>query len=274
MMERIRRTIDLAKASWAVLQKDRELLLLPLLSFLASVVLIAVVAVPFLLATDFSDGSEGDIGGLGAVLGVFLALALTFIGVFFKGAMVSGANERLTGGDPTVSSAISGATAKLSRLAPWALLTATVGVVLQALRDRAGALGRIVGGLLDTAWEVLTFLVIPVIIIEDKGAIDSVKRSSEMFKTTWGENLAARIGFGLIGFVAMIPGFAVIAIGAATAPIGLIFVVAGVVWIAGVLMTLSALSAIFQTALYHYAANRTVVPGFEDVGMQQTFAQK
>jgi len=45
-MGRISNTIALAKVSWKVLRKDRELLLLPVLSFLASIVVLALLWLP------------------------------------------------------------------------------------------------------------------------------------------------------------------------------------------------------------------------------------
>ncbi len=273
-MGRIRNTIDLAKASWGILKQDRELIWLPVMGFVLSVIAAAVVLVPVAMTTDFDTTQSGEtaLGPMTYVLLVVLSLALTAIGVFFKGALVSGANERMTGGDPTVSSAISGATAKLHRLLPWALLTGTVGLVLQALRERSGMLGRIVVGFIGGAWEVLTFLVVPVIILEDTGPIDSVKRSGELFKRTWGENLASQVGFGLLGFVAMIPMILLIVVGVALANIiGFVLIAAGVVGVAAVAMVISALSAIFQTALYHYAVGASA-PGASVPGSAPTAA--
>ena len=70
------------------------------------------------------------------------SLAATVVSVFFTGALVAGAHERMSGGDPTVGSAIGRATQRIPGLVPWALLTATVGMIIQALRERAGAVGH------------------------------------------------------------------------------------------------------------------------------------
>lgn len=275
-MGRIRNTIELAKASWRVLQQDRELLALPVISFFVSALVFGAFIVPALIMSDaFDESSDQGTSPMLYVLLIAGSLALTIVSVFFRGALVSGANERLTGGDPTVSSALSGAFSKLHRLVPWAIVTATVGMVLQAIRDRGG-LGRFVAGLLDMAWEVLTFLVLPVVIIEDIGPIAGVKRSAELFRRTWGENLAARVGFGLLGFVALIPALVVggLAIASGVTILAIIGVVAAVLYIAAVVVVLSALGAIFQTALYHYAATETIVPGFEGTSLATSFEAK
>ena len=275
-MGRIRRTLDLAKASWGVLKQDRELVWLPAIAFVVSVVVAAAVLVPIALTTDL-DAAQGEqsVSGLTVVLLILLSLAITVISVFFKGALVSGANERLTGGDPTVASAIGGALARFHRLLPWALLTGTVGLVLQVVRERSGMLGRIVVGFIGGAWEVVTFLVVPVIIVEGTGPVDSVKTSAELFRRTWGENLAARIGFGLLGFVAIIPMILLGAAGAAIGSIiGFLLIAAAVVGVAGVAAVLSALGAIFQTALYHYAVGNTAVTGFDPAVLRDSFANR
>ena len=53
-------------------------------------------------------------------------------------------------------------------------------------------LGRIVIGLVGLAWTLVTFLVIPVFVIENLGVRESLSRSASLFKGTWGENVAAQ----------------------------------------------------------------------------------
>lgn len=267
-MGTLSRTWSLAKASWAVINHDRELLLIPIISGLVSLVVGAAFVVPMVtLGTD-----DGSANGLLFVLGVLFIMTLTAISVVFQGALVSGAHERFTGGDPTISSAIGGAVSKLHRLIPWAILTATVGMLLRMVREEMGVIGRILSSLLDTAWQVLTYLVVPIVMFEDRGPIDGVKRSTQLFKGTWGENLAARVGFGLLGFVAMIPAFAIFALGA-SAGLWPLFIVA-VLWVIAVAVVLTAMNAVFQTALYLYATQGSVPSGFAGTDFTNSFGQK
>ena len=143
-MGRLSNTWQLAKTSWAVLKKDRELLWIPVLSFLASAaVIVVVLLLTFLTLSTTSSGGETttEFNPAMIVLFVVAAMALGVIGVFFNGALVAGAHERLTGGDPTVRSAVGRAFSRIGGLVPWAIITTTVGLVLQALRDR-GRLAR------------------------------------------------------------------------------------------------------------------------------------
>lgn len=276
-MGKIRNTFELAKLSWGVLKKDRELLAIPVLSFLAS----AVLLIPLLFAvvaassTESGGAEEASADPLMVVLGIVGALGLSVISVFFNGALVAGAHERLAGGDPTVGSAIRKAFSRIPGLVPWALLTATVGLILRALRDRAGWLGQFVLSAVGMAWEVVTFLVVPAIVIDGKGAVDGVKTSGSLLKSTWGENLAARVGFGILGFVAVLPAVVLIAVFSALGGIGLIVGVAvGVVWIALVVVVMTALNAVFQAALYLYATSGTAPSGFEGSAIGESFSRR
>lgn len=265
-METLSRTWNLAKASWSVINHDRELLWIPVLNGLVCLGVGALFFIPFLSLSD----NEAASGAL-VVVGVVFVAVLTSISVLFQGALVSGAHQRFTGGDPTVSSAIGGALAKAHRLIPWALLTATVGMILRMIREEAGFIGKIVSSLLDTAWQVLTFLVVPVVMFEDRGPIDGVKRSASLFKGTWGENVAARVGFGLLGFVLMIPGILLIVLGAAALwPLAVV----GVLWIIAVAVVMTTMNAVFQTALYLYATEGEVPTGFGTTDVVASFGPK
>jgi len=278
-MGRIKNTIELAKVSWRVLRHDRELLFIPILSFLSAIGVIVILAIPTIALLDTSSsstaGEESTASPALILVGIVGALSLSLVSVFFNGALIAGAHERLTGGDPTVRSALSRAVHRLPGLVPWALLTATVGLILQALREKAGFLARFVLGFVGAAWEIATFLVVPAIIIDDKGAIDGLKESAGLLKKTWGENLAARVGFGILGIVAMIPAIIVIVIaGSLGGPILVLGVIVAIGWVATVIVVLTALNAIFQTALYLYATTGVSPAGFEQSSLGDSFGRR
>ena len=276
-MGRIRNTFELGKLSWGVLKKDRELLAIPVLSFLVSAaLLIPLVFVAFATASTESGGAdEASANPAMVLIAVVATLGLSVISVFFNGALVAGAHERLAGGDPTVGSAIRKAFSRIGGLVPWAIMTATVGMILRALRDRAGWLGRVVISMIGMAWEVATFLVVPAIVIDDKGAWDGLKTSGSLLKSTWGENLAARVGFGILGFVAVLPAVLLMAVLGSLGGVGLIAgIVIGVVWIAVVVVVMTALNAVFQAALYLYATSGMAPSGFEGSSLGESFRRR
>jgi hypothetical protein len=142
----------------------------------------------------------------------------------------------------------------------YAAIAATVGLVLQIIKERAGILGRILAGLGGLAWNLATYLVIPVLITQGIGPIEAIQESARIFKRTWGEQIAGTIGIGLCVGVAVIvysllaiPLIVVTAI--AKAPLALLLIIIGLVVLGYVLLALagSTLKGIYSAALYRFA---------------------
>lgn len=72
------------------------------------------------------------------------------------------------------------------------------------IEERSEKLGQIVAWLLGTAWTLMTYFVVPVLVFEEHGVVDSVKRSTGLFKETWGKKFASSFSFGLIWIVALL----------------------------------------------------------------------
>lgn len=271
-MSKIKNTFSLAGSSWSVLKADKALLVLPLLSGIASI----IVALSFLFPLFLTGGTTEDPTPLTYVVLFAMYIALAFVTIFFNTALVSGAYQRLRGGDPTLASALGGAAAKLGSILPWAIASATVSVLLQLIQERGGAAGRGVAGAAGLAWSMVTFLVVPVFVIEDIGVVAAVKRSGALFKQTWGENVTARVGFGLVGFLLALPALLFVVAGFALGNIGAgIGISLAVVWVIAVTMVMAALSSIFQTALYLHATEQSQPGGyFEPAQFQQAFTPK
>jgi hypothetical protein len=270
-MSRFQNSIALAKSSWQVLRDDKQLTLLPLLSLVATLVVALVVLLPIGLIVRNGSGGYSGSRPLVWVLGFVGSVVLTYIVVFFNAALVYAANSRFQGESVTVGEAIHAAGARSHVLLPWAIVSATVSVVLRAVEQRGGIFGRIVGSLAGVAWSVVTFLVLPVLVFEGIGPIAAVKRSGELFKGTWGENLMTNAGIGLVGMLAMLVGAVplvlLLAVGGPAAVIG---IVAFVLWCVAVMLVSTTLTGIFQVALYRFATG-SPVPGFDSAQLQGSF---
>ncbi|MCB1015414.1 MAG: hypothetical protein KDB10_09915, partial [Acidimicrobiales bacterium] len=263
-----------------VLREHRGLAVLPVLSFVANLVVLAGF-LGLILLVGVDGGTGGGADGFDAspfvyVLGVFGYLAATIVTVFFQTALVSGADEALSGGEPSVGSSLHAATSRLDRILPWALLTGTVGLILQAVEERAGFVGQIVANLVGAAWRIVTFLVVPVLVVEDLGPIAATKRSAQLFRSTWGENLAAQMGFGLLGFLAALPALLVggVAVASGNLGVAVVGVAVAVAWLAVVMTVVAALSGIFQMALYRYATSGDVPGGFPSEAVRAAFGPR
>ncbi len=266
-MPRIKNSWELAKISWSVLRSDKALAVFPFLSALAGLLVVGIVA-GLTAATGVNGGSNGSLKAIGYVFIVVGYIAMALVTTYFLAALVHAANEALEGRRADLADCFAAANQRLPRLLPWAIVQASVSMVIQALESQR-FVGQLIAALIGTAWAVLTFLTVPIIMLEDLGPINALKRSGHLLRGTWGENLSAQFGFGLFGLVAMLPGILVIAIGASSgSTVGIVVAAAiGVAWIVVVSLVVSALSGIYRTALYRFAVDGTSPPAFADADL-------
>ena len=278
-MGRWQRSKQLAGSSWAVLKQDKELMVLPLISGIASLLIAASFLVPIFLSAHTTDAFGNDDVKFGPPqygLLFLMYVVLAYITIFFKTALLCGADERMKGGNPTIASALGGAGKRAGAILPWAVVSATVSVVLRAISERSGLVGRIVIGFVGMAWTVVTFLVLPVLVFEGVGVGDSIKRSTQLLKHTWGENLIVTGGIGLFSMLLVLPAIAVIALGATSGSVPVIAVTVGlgVLWIVAVTCWSNAMTSIFQVALYRYATEGQAPAAFAQAELGTAFTQK
>jgi hypothetical protein len=269
-MGKIARTWSLMADCLQVLKEEKSLLLLPLISCLCCMLLMASFAIPF-----FITGAWHMHGHQAApthsliyygVLFVFYACNY-FIIIFFNAAIISCAATRMTGGTPTIGDGLRTAASRLPVIAGWALVSATVGLLLRIIEERSPKLvGQIVAGLLGMGWTIVSFLVVPILVIENKGPIAALQESTTLLKRTWGEQIVGNFSFGSVFFLLMLPAFALVVAGFyfGGAVVGIICAVLAVLYMIVLSLIQSALQAIFQTALYLYARDGQVPAGFHE----------
>jgi hypothetical protein len=249
----------LVRASWQHLRKDRELVWLPVLGgFIAGLAAAPVALVAFFTA---SDGNAWGYVVAGAGL-----LVTTFITTLFAVAFAAGADERLSGGDPTLRSCLSAAWSRKWAVLQWALLSVIVGLVLRALRERAGVLGKVLAGLGGLAWGVGTYFVIPILAGTRTSAWGAARTSAELMRRKWGKALRVQLRLWVYVLVWLLvavgAGFGVYVLAqTSTVAAGVVAVVAVIVLVYAALV-LSVLGAYARVALWRYATGRAV-PGFD-----------
>jgi hypothetical protein len=288
-MGKIRRSWELVNASWAVLKADKELALFPVVSAVLVAIAIAIIAGGFTIVTgdgareiaDRFDDNSNRSWTIGDIVTLFIIYFVTvLIATFFNAALIGATLKRLRGGDPTFRDGLKVASGRLGSIVGYAAIAATVGVVIQLIRSRSNALGDIAGGVLNVAWGVATFLVVPVLVAEDVGPADAIRRSGSLLKKTWGEQIAGNFSLGLIGFLATLVvaliGALLIALAAAT---GSTIVIGGavtllIIAIAVIAVIFSALNAIYKAAVYEYAADGIAASAFGQDALANAFVPK
>ncbi len=199
--------------------------------------------------------------------------------IFCNAALVGAAMIRLDGGDPTVRDGFRLAFARLPALLGYAALSATVGMVLRAIAERGGIVGAIGSMVVGVAWNLATFLAVPVLVMEGVGPIEAVKRSGGLLKRTWGEQIVGNVGislvFGLMALAVILVAVALVAVTVNVAPpLALAVILLAVILVAAIALVGAAVSGIFMASLYRFVTKGDGGPMFPDSTLQQAFRPK
>ena len=271
MFESIGRSIELVKTSFALLMDEKQLLVFPVLSGIVTILVVLTFILPLFVAGRIFGGSI-----VGLVYLFLFYVASYFVVIFFNTALISCVNDKLNGRPVSVAGGLSNSVRHLPGIIGWAIVAATVGLILNLLEERAGFIGDIILAIIGGVWSLVTYFVVPVLILEDKGVIDSFKESVSLIRKTWGESIVGSAGmavvFVLIGIIAAVLVFATLFLGspeifiAALALFLLLIVVLAIIY--------SAMQGIFVTALYTYAKTGTVPSAFSSDLIANAFGRK
>jgi len=284
--ERISRGWKITKLGMAVVRADPELMVYTFLSALFSLVAIgAAVSGSVGLDVIASDpecvgdecGSELAVAHM-AIWFVFYLL-VSVITVFWNAAIIASAYERLSSGtNPSFSYGIGQAMKCLPQILVWGIIAGTVGLFINILEglshdENTSPPLRFVAGLasfiIGIAWWIVTFFVIPMIVLERAGVLDSMGKSTELFKRTWGEDVASHIGTGLLMTLCII---LLICVSVPLMMFGQLGVALGIVILAvGLLFAVlffSTVEAVNRASLFYYAKTGEIPPMAAKAGIR------
>lgn len=268
-MERIKRSWALVKASLEVLKLDKELLIFPLISSIVMIFVTLTFLIPTLVGNVLDSILNTGMPIFGYLV-LFLFYLVQYTVVFYNStALVGAAMIRLRGGDPTVKDGYKVANSRFMPILGWSLLSATVGLILNMLSNNSKKQGRGIGGIISSvlgaAWNVLTFLVVPILAVEGLGPIKAVQRSWDLLKRSWGEQISGTISIGLVfGLIGFLGAVLLLVVGVGLSILiesfipGIIFGIIMVLYIMVISLLSSTLSGIFSAAVYAYAADGQV----------------
>jgi hypothetical protein len=279
MGNRLSNSFALVKASAHVLRLDKELMLFPVMSGISTILVCATFVAP-IAATGawelFTADGQGGYVPLSIMFGFYVVLYAVIF--FFNAALVGAALIRLDGGDPTVGDGLAIASKRIGSILGYAVIAATVGMILRMIAERSGFLGKLVAGLFGMAWTLATYLAVPVLVTKDIGPLDAVKESAMVFKRTWGEQVVGNFGMGWAIFL-MVLGWTAVSglalyVAANLVPVAIIPAV-GVAVLGYILLGLfgSALNGVYTAALYRYAMTGEVA-NFDPSIMGNAFRAK
>ncbi len=265
----------LSKLSFSVVKADPELLLYTFLSAMMVFVTIAAAAYPGYEAeikegshwamtdpvTNPETGEEERQATSSYMAWIFLTYMVgSIIVVFWNSAIIVSAHERLTGGDPTIMTGIKAAFSRIHIIILWGIIAGTVGLLLRIARDaisneKAPAALKILASIMlwivEVAWWIYTFFIIPMIVLEKKGIREGLRDGRSLFGKTWGENITSGLGIGLITLfgiiVSLLIGYLIFMI----SPIAGIVIAAALIGI--LILWTNTAEVVVVAALYEYA---------------------
>jgi len=287
MFDRISSGFRAAGDCWGILRQDKKLLLFPLVSGICCIIVLLSFVVPMVVVRPQAIvavfNQQNPRAGAANLPWWFYALVFAFyfcnyfVIYFFNAALVHCALLHFKGVPVTVGDGLQAATRSLPHILAWSLVSATVGLILKAIESHREG-GRFISGLLGTAWSIVTYFVVPVLIVEKVDPFTAIKRSTQILRNTWGEALGGRIGIGW----ALLPFWLiaiVLAVGGAflcatVLPLGLALIALAVVCMITIGLVSSALGTILQSGLYLFATEGQVPNGMDRDVLQHGFSAK
>jgi hypothetical protein len=272
MFESFSRSWALFKVSWGVLKKDKEIMLFPVISGVATLLLWSSFLVPVVLFSLLGGISNAVYDWIFWVMLFVFYIVSYFIAIYFNAAIIGCATIRLNGGDPTVKDGLRVASSRIGKLFGWAVIAAIVGIILHAIENaaRKNIIARIVISFIEMAWSFAVMFVVPVILYENTGGFGAIKRSASIIKQTLGETLISQFTLSIVAFLFSLLGIVLIGAGVYllitySLIVGIILIIAAIAYFLFVSILFSALNGIMVAALYRYAKTGKIGMGYEEV---------
>lgn len=253
--ERARR---LGRLSLQVLREDRRLMAFPLVAALFN---LCVGGLSFAVASNLFSGS-GDSRRLILIGGLIASYPATFVSMVSGVALASVLARKLEGEQFTASEGWRAARERLGIIAGWTLLVCTVGAILRLLEEYVPLGGKIAAFLLDISWTLATLFAVPVLAYEGLGPIAAFRRSAELFRERWGEQILGVVSITAFGAFAAIPFVVLIAMGAVGGGVaGMIMIGIGGAGLLALQAFTIALNQVYRVFLYRSAMGQGLPAG-------------
>jgi hypothetical protein len=286
MFDRISRSWAMAGQCWKVLKEDPALLVFPLMSTAALLLLLASFAAPVWVVHHRLDPVNAVYSTTHTarlmyyvMLGVFYVINYSVM-MFFNTALIAVALRRLDVEDATVREGLQLAWDNVGSILAYALIAASIGAIVRVIEERVGFIGRIVVGIIGAAWTVASSMTLPILVVESVGPIEAISRSLDLMKRSWGENIVGNGGISLGVAVIAVPCVlvALFVLMSAFASRQLSQIIPAVILMAAVVIGLGLVSttlhSIYTAALYRFAIGAREKAGIDETLLADAFRVK
>ncbi|MBU6481583.1 MAG: hypothetical protein KGS09_13675 [Nitrospirae bacterium] len=145
--QRVAQTQTIMSAARQILREDKTLLLLPIASSACLMLLTASFAVPAILRALTGAAASDELSQTGSLsyVAMFLFYVVTYgVAIFFNAALAICVLRKLEGKQATILEGLREALSCFPQILGWAMVSATIGVVLKAIERRSGIVGNMV----------------------------------------------------------------------------------------------------------------------------------
>jgi hypothetical protein len=283
MFEKISTGWQFAKDSYSIIRWNKKLLVFPIISMIAALLVIASFALPIFSTGVYEQWTQTEEEG-GVPIAAWVTLFCFyfcnyFVIVFFNAGLIACTMQALEGQPVELSYGFGVAMKRLPQIAGWALLSAIVGVLLNAIESNEKG-GRFIRGLIGMAWTVMTYLAVPFIVLDGMGPIAAIKNSISTVRKTWGESLVGHFSLGLIGFLIALPvillGIVLLWLTVQSGSTALIILAVAIIAL-GIFVASAASAAanmIFKALLYSYATGKSLPEDLNTADYSMAFVPK
>ncbi len=261
-------------ASLKIIRKNKQLVLFPLISGVALILVVASFAgvIYANFGLDFEVMLE-ESSAIDYVITFLYYLVCYFVIVFFNVGLVHCTRIYLQGGNPSFRDGVKFSMKRIPIILGWSVLSATVGLLLKAIQENSGAVGGIISGIIGVVWSIVTFFVVPVLAYEEVGPFEALKKSGKIMKEKWGESIGASFSFGILSLVAIL----LIAL-----PLGIILsfihpvigITVGVLAVFLIQSIVSSAEMVFIASVYHQVVEDQPVDDFDSGLIDDLFVYK
>ena len=252
--------------SVAMVRRSGDLILPAIFGFVANAVFLGLVLAALWGAGVWEQIAKETSQGrtYAAIIGAVLTFCMYLISYFFTAMTVHLVDVHLKGQDARLGRAFADASKNLLAIVALAVVSTLVSLLTQSLRRNRGGVGNWIGGAIQRAWTVATFLLLPVIILEDVSLGRALGRARHLHSRNFvpiavGE-VAVSLVAGLITFVALV--IAVVGVVALFGAVGTTGLTIGIVifglFFAAVMAFAQYLRTAYYTCLYLWAAAQEV----------------
>ena len=291
--------LSVTAQSFGFFTTHKWLALFPIISFLISLSLIAVVGVGVFevaISTNFfglgadlpqaitsvqqSDGSEHEAPTLISVAGIaglfILSLCMYIVSTFFNVALSACVLAVFEGKPIGIGGGISTAARRLTAIFGWSAIAAVIGTISSLIDRRGNILVSVLTFLGGLAWTIATLFVIPIIATRNVSAVTAIKDSVNLLRADWGDANTMHHGsrkrlFIFMGILIGVTLLTHINLGPQMST-DIAFVLLPLLVIA--MLFFSTIYTISRTALFYYATQRAAPPQFDSDTLRNSIVAK